>query len=305
MKNIRGLPNEIILQIFVHAGFPADTLALAGTCKHFRGLLERNERSLSNDIAARVVGVPYKVLGFGGRIPSFQGVMRLVHEAAEIGAVVDCCNDIRHLPQVDEHAIWRAVWFIPLWDEYLHVGLLLYKMISQSTSPMERLGQLRGGFHALLRFTSIVMWDMIHIRFALTFGKGAIRRMRYLVQFGEATGDTAPWLQNDVGWRRTEISLFEHGGARFLELLNRTNQGDWIRRHQPPGDLGECVLNMSRLGKLPPDRCYHLRLDDLCLAYGGVWGPPDFWRQFDPFGLKDSGLCGVEAMWETVQHLPD
>ncbi|KAF7508720.1 hypothetical protein GJ744_008967 [Endocarpon pusillum] len=271
MKNIKGLPNEIILQIFANTGFPADSLALAGTCKHFRELLERNERSLSNDIAARVVAVPYKVLGFGGRIPSFQGVMRLVREAAEIGAVIDCCNDIRHLPQVEEYAIWRAVWFIPLWQEYLHVGLLLYKMISLSTSPMERLGQLRGGFHALLRFTSIMMWDMIHIRFALTFCKGAIRRMRYLVKFGEATGDTAPWLQNDPGGRRTEISLFEHGGARLLELLNRTNQSDWIPRPRPPGHLEECVLNMLRLGKLPPDRCYHLRLDD-CAWRMGVFG---------------------------------
>lgn len=166
MKNIQDLPKEIILQIFVHTAFPADILALTGTCRLFQGLLGKNESSLSNNIATRVFPVPYKVFGFGRRRPSFQGVMRLVHEATEVEAVVDCCNSIRHLAQADEYAIRRTIWFIPLWQEYLRVGLLLCRMISRSARRMKRLIQLQGGLHALLRFTSIMVWDMINTRFA-------------------------------------------------------------------------------------------------------------------------------------------
>ncbi len=306
MKNISDLPNEILLQIFVRTAFPADILALTGTCKHFRELLEQNESSLSIDIAARVVSVPYRVLGFGGESPNFRGVVRLVHDEAEIEKVSEYCDNLRHDPEAKQHAIWRTIWFIPLWQEHFGVGMLLYKMISRSASPMETLVELPGAFHALLRFTSIMVWDMTRTQYALTFGKRAIRRMRRLVESSEAVGDKAPWLQKNLGWRETEIYLFEHGGAaEVIEMLQRREKSDWTEQSQLPREPEKCVFNLLTLGQLPPDRCYHLRLDDLCLAYGGVWGPADFWQQFDPFALKGSWLWGVDAMGEIVQHLLD
>lgn len=302
MKRICDLPNEVILLIFVKTSFVAgDLFALSRTCKHFRLLLEQNERSLSKEIAAQKFPVPYRILGFEEGLPSIPNLLLLVHWMREIAAFSSWCNNMRQVLLRGENPVCRGVWLTPLWQEQLQVGLLLYKMLSRSGSVVEKLEQLPGRFHALLRFASIVASDMVRGRFIAILGETTARRMRHFWGSGRAPGDMAPWLETDLCWRAMEIVLFERGCGPFLSMMNRTSPNEWVRRPHP---VEESVLEQLRSGRLTPGRHYHLRLDDLCLAYGRVWGGFDFWRSFDPFGLKDSGLSGVNAMREMVKHLP-
>lgn len=302
MRNISDLPNEVILMIFVKATYFGDLFALSRTCKRFRRLFKRYDRSVSKEIAIHNYSVPHRLLGFGGRNPSIRSLLVLNHWTTEIGKFGSLCDKVRHSPPGDENAPWRAVWFTPLWQELLQFGLYLFKMLSLSTSIVERLEQLPSPFHAILRFTSIIVFDMVRLRFARAEGGTAFSWIRRALQSGRAPGDTAPWIYKDLQWRCLEIHLFEQGCEPFLELMT-IPQDDLIRRsrREPQGDTMYKVLKSGRLAQ---DRHYYLRLDSLCLQYGRVWGGPEFWRNFDPFGLKDSGLSGREAMEEMVKQLP-
>jgi hypothetical protein len=300
MQTLSNLPNELILQILVEASCSsADLLALSCTCKQFRSLVKDNEQSLSKKIAAQHLPVPYKVLGFAEHVPSISSLLLLTQWAGEITAFSSWCNNIRHLSLGQENAPLRAIWATPLWEEHLQVGLLLYKMLSLSASIMERLEQLPGRFHAILRFTSIIVSDLSRIGNGGNLGKVANARIRQHLQSGSAPGDRAPWLHSDIGWRSMELVLFEQGCKPFLDI----SYGERVCGPAPTPELGT-RLELLKSGQLPPNRRYHRRLDELCRVYGRVWGPPSFWRNFDPFGLKDSGLSRDDAVKEMLKHLP-
>lgn len=301
MTKIVDLPSEVLLLIFGNTASLKDLCALSRTCNRFRSLIEQNERPLSMDIAARHFPVPYKILGFGGRAPSISSLLVLVGWIRETDAFTRWCNSMRLFALRDENFPSRAVWCIPLWQEHFKIGLLLYKMLSLSAPRMEKLEQLPGPFHALLRFTSIMVCDVARAFFATLNGEVATRQMRGYFQSGRAPGDTPPWLQDDSYWRVTEILLFEQGWDPFIKLMNRTFARDWRRRR---GVREDSLLRLFESGRLSRDRQHHLRLDALCLAYGHVWGGPNFWRTFDPFGLNGKGLSGHGAMEEMVKHLP-
>jgi hypothetical protein len=303
MKHILDLPNEVILLVFEKTTFPTDVFALSKTCRHFLSLCKQHERSLSIEIAAQGFLAPYRVLGFGGRSPSLFNLLVLVDWTTEIAEFIHFFDVVRRASIEAENTIWRAVWFTPLWQEHFQVGLLLYKKLSLSGSVverLERLAKLPHQFHALLRFTSIITSDLIRVHTALGLGEPAMRQLREFWQGGFAPGDNAPWLRNDVTWRAMEILLFENGYCPFLELMTRTDWSGLVRRHDP---RERSILNDLKYGRLSHDRHYHLRLDELCLAYGRVWGGREFWRDFDPFRLKDSGLSGSDATEEMVKHL--
>jgi F-box-like len=303
MRTLSNLPNELLLQILVEASSSsANLLAISYTCKQFRSLLKENEQSLSKKIAAQHLTLPYRVLGFAQNVPSISNLLLLAKWTTEIMAFANWCQRIRDLQLRQDFAPLRAIWSIPLWQEHLQVGLLLYKMLSLSTCIREKLEQLPGRFHALLRFTSIMVSDLARIGLGGTLGKVAIMRIRQHLQSGFAPGDMAPWLRGDSdwGWRSMELVLFEQGCKPFLEACSRAN-GDEPDRDPPRLDTR---LELLKSGQLPPDRNYHLRLDELCLAHGRAWGPASFWWNFDPFRLQEKGLRGLDAVREMLRHLP-
>lgn len=301
MKSILDLPNEVLLMVFVKTTFPRGLFALSRTCRHFRILLHNNKQSLSMKIAAQNHSLPYTVLGFGKRRPDIPALLLLVSWEKQIIEFGDACDSARQLFVGGQNAIRRAVWYTPLWQEHLQVGLLVYKLLSISKRITKRLEQLPSPFHALLRFTSIVSCDMVRVRFAVLQGGEAISHVSSFLQSGYAPGDRAPWLQNDIGWRTVEITLFERGCKQCLASVNQTNLVDLTGRTQ----LGAgTVGNLLKTGTLAPERHYHHRLDELCQVYGRVWGGADYWETFDPFGLKDSGLSGSDAVKEMVSRLP-
>lgn len=303
MRTLQNLPNELILQILVEASSStANVLAISYTCKQFRSLLKDNEQSLSKKIAAQHLALPYRVLGFAENIPSISNLLLLAQWASEIITFGTWCQKVRALQLRHDHAPFRAIWAIPLWQEHLQVGLLVYKMLSLSASIEERLEQLPGRFYALLRFTSIMVSDLARIGLGGNLGKLAVARIRLHLQSGFAPGDIAPWLRanSDMGWRSMELALFEDGCKPFLEMCGREN---CVGPRADPPRL-DTRLGLLRTGQLPPDRRHHLRLDELCFAHGRAWGPPSFWRDFDPFRLREKGLCGFDAVKEILKHLP-
>ncbi len=241
------------------------------------------------EIATHGYSVPHRILGFGGRTPNISNLLVLVDQTMEIAAFTSSCNIMRRRSLAVVDGIWRPVWFTPLWEELLQFGLLLYKMLSLSGSIMERLEQLPGPFHALLRFTSIIASDMIRARFAPRHGEAAVMRMRRILRSGWAPGDKAPWLLNDICWRGMEIFPFEHGCTQFLQLMT-LDPTDRIGRSQSGG---ESLFDVLRSGTLPQDRRYHLRLDDLCPAYGRAWGGPEFGGASTHSDRKTPGFLGL------------
>jgi hypothetical protein len=302
MRTLLNLPNELLLQILVEASSSsANVVAISYTCKQFRSLLKDNEQSLSKNIAAYHLALPYKVFGFAENVSSIANLFLLAQWATEIVAFGTWCKKIRNLQLRQDNAPLRAIWAIPLWQEHLQVGLVLYKVLSLSASIRERLEQLPGRFHVLLRFTSIMVSDLARIGLGGILGQVAIARIRQHLRSGIAPGDIAPWLRGDadMGWRSMELVLFEQGCKPFLEMSRRENCID--HRVDPP--RLDTRLELLRSGQLPPDRHYHLRLDELCLAHGGAWGPPSFWMNFDPFKLREKGLWGFAAVNEMLKDL--
>jgi hypothetical protein len=276
MKNISDLPNELILQIFVEGSFVVkDLFMLSMTCKPFRFLFQEIEQwLLLKQVAAKRLPVSYKLLRFGGPGPSISNVLMLGNWSAEAATVSRWCDDMRDLLVRDDDAVRWPVWYTPLWQEHLYVGLLLYKRLSLSGYIMERLEQLPGPFHALLRLASIVVSDMLRAQQFLNDPEAESRWIRWYWHSGRAPGDMAPWPRHDHYWRAIEITLFEQGCRPVVSLIHPSAPNHSPRQPNTPLDR---IVDLVLFSILDGTRCFRFRLDDLCLASGRAWGGHDFW----------------------------
>lgn len=304
MTTIEDMPNEILLEIFLEASLSVKALVrLSMTCRHFRSLFKASESILAKKIAAIHYPAAYAVLGFGGRVSCIPRVLTLRGWSSQSAEVVSWCDQMRQEFSVGENAFKRPMWYTPLWEEHLYVGLLLFKKLSSLGSIMNRQQQLPGPFHLLLRFTSMVVYDMLHSHNALAKGDTGRQSIINFWQSGLAPGESDPSQQIDNYWAVVEIVLFEQGYHALFQLTKRSEARIGRRALNPLESSS--ILGLVESNRLPQHRRYHLALDYLCKANGRAYGGPDYWKNFDPFGLKDRGLSGIAATMEMVKGLPD
>jgi F-box domain len=305
MKTISDLPNEIILQIFIELPFvTGDVFNLSRSSKRFRRLFFEHERSIAKNLASRWLPVSSKVFEFSQGITNIKRLTVLAIQTSEVAALVSWCGNMRQVVLENNPQNWRPVWYTALWQEHLRLGLLVFMRLALDGPQKRSLEMLPKPFHAILRFTSIVVTDMMRARCAVILGDDKLEHTQAYWRSGRAPGDTAPWIWpiEDLTWRSMEILLFEHGWKPFLKMMICVDPNAWGRRVNP---RGETVMSLLCSGRLPPDRHYHLRLDELCIACGGVWGGPNFWQRFDPFGLRGTGLAGRKAMLKMLEQWID